>query len=89
MGAADVFGTSPRRCGKRRVVGTAVPVERVAQGVDGLALEAKPDVGVGAGSDADIRYAVTRPCAEGTGMPRLLAAIFLVSLARAYLRVVP
>jgi hypothetical protein len=36
-----------------------------------------------------VRYAPTLPCAEGTGRPRLLVAIFSVSLARASLRVVP
>ena len=36
-----------------------------------------------------VRYAATLPCADGTGTPRLLAAIFSVSLARASLRVVP
>lgn len=56
-GAADVLGTSPRRCGKRRIVGTIIPVERVAQGVDGLALEAKPDVCAEVGSDADMGMA--------------------------------
>lgn len=31
-----------------------VPVERVAEGVDGLALEAESDVCVDAGGDADV-----------------------------------
>ncbi len=70
----------------------------LAQAGDEVAVDAGGVAGVGVLAevvDGDVlqpvrlRYAATLPAAEGTGTPRLLAAIFSVSLARASLRVEP
>ncbi len=45
------------RCGGWVVSGVVVRAEGVAQGVDGLMLEAESDVGVDAGGDADVGVA--------------------------------